>query len=116
MRLIELSNRLRFNLGGIAFGDQGIFVRRDVLHAGGGMPAIRLMEDVELSLRLADSPYRLQVGHSLKVSTRRWEKKKFTGYTLQVLLLVSAYLVLRRLGYSLQHLSNTMYRIYYRTK
>ena len=80
------------------------------------MPAIRLMEDVELSLRLADSPYRLQVGHSLKVSTRRWEKKKFTGYTLQVLLLVSAYLVLRRLGYSLQHLSNTMYRIYYRTK
>lgn len=115
MRLIQISNRLRFHLGGIAFGDQGIFVRRSVLGAVGGMPKIRLMEDVELSLRLAGEAQRVSLGASLQVSTRRWERKRFSGYTVQVLGLVSSYLVLRRLGVSPLALGNRMYDCYYRS-
>lgn len=113
MRLIELSNRLRFNLAGIAFGDQGIFIRRPVLHQVGGMPEVPLMEDVELSLRLAAAPYRLQIGSGLQVSTRTWEKKSYTGYTLQVIHLVATYLLYRRLGAHIPDLCARMYRRYY---
>ena len=116
MRIIELSNRLRFLIGGVAFGDQGIFVRRKVLDKVGGMPCHRLMEDVELSLRLAPYPNRLNLGGMLTVSTRRWDQKKFTGYTFQVFKLVSTYLFYRRLGFNTESLANKMYNLYYNRK
>ena len=116
MRAVELSNRLRFSFTGIAFGDQGIFVRRCLLNAVGGMPSHRLMEDVELSLRLASFPCRLNLGNSLQVSTRRWKKKKFTGYTFQVLGMVMTFLTLRRLMVNTTRLTDKMYKIYYNKK
>lgn len=114
MQLIELSNRFRFFVGGIAFGDQGIFARRESLDRVGGMPHIRLMEDVEVSLRLLNCPGRMSLGNSLSVSTRRWQQRKFTGYTLQVLKLVTVYLVRRRLGTDIEVLTDRMYDVYYR--
>ncbi len=114
LRLVELSNRLRFLLAGIAFGDQGIFVRREVLQRAGGMSEMRLMEDIELSLRLADAPRRLEIGKSISVSTRRWQQQRFAGYTLQVLGFVSTYLLLRRIGFSVDKLADKLYRRYYR--
>jgi hypothetical protein len=113
MQLIEFSNRFRFHVYAMAFGDQGIFVRRDVLTAVGGVPEIPLMEDVELSLRLTGVPTRRSLGHNLEVSTRRWQRKRFTGYTVQVLRLVSSYLLERRLGRSCARIAERMYRIYY---
>ena len=113
MRIIEMSNQLRFQFAGIAFGDQGIFVRRHILNAVGGMPAHRLMEDVELSLRLGACPGRLDMGRLLTVSTRRWEAKKFSGYTFQVFKLVLTYLFFRRIGMNTEALSDRMYRWYY---
>jgi hypothetical protein len=113
MKLIEFSNRFRFHVGGIAFGDQGIFVRRLCLDRVGGVPRIRLMEDVELSLRLLQCPGRHDLGNSLTVSTRRWQRKKFTGYTLQVLRLVTEYLIRRRAGADIAILTDRMYATYY---
>ncbi len=113
MRIIEWSNRLRFSHFGLAFGDQGIFVRRKLLDDIGGIPEIRLMEDVELSLRLNQYPNRINLGGLLVVSTRSWEKKKFSGYTLQVMKLVSSYLFLRRFGADVNQISDEMYDIYY---
>ena len=113
MRLIEVSNRLRFSLTGIAFGDQGIFLRRQLLDPLGGMPTFPLMEDVELSLRLTPFSNRLNLRDSLLVSTRRWKKRKFTGYTFQVLKLVLTFLVFRRLGYDTEGLAKNLYKYYY---
>ena len=113
MRIIEISNRLRFFFTGIAFGDQGIFLRRELLDAAGGMSTLPLMEDVELSLRLARFPCRMNLGPSLVVSTRRWKKRNFTGYTFQVLRLVMTFLVRRRLGYDTNTLANALYTSYY---
>ena len=113
MRIIELSNRLRFLFGGIAFGDQGIFVRRGVLNHAGGVPKIRLMEDVELSLRLRKFRKRKNLGQLLQVSARRWERKGFTGYTFQVLCFVLQYLTQRALGMDVKVISDKMYERYY---
>ncbi len=116
MKIIEWSNRLRFSHFGLAFGDQGIFVRRKVLDGIGGMPEIRLMEDVEVSLRLNKCLNRINLGGLLIVSTRSWKQKKFTGYTRQVMKLVSSYLFLRRFGADIHQLSSEMYDIYYQKK
>ena len=114
MRFIECSNRARLHLGGIAFGDQGVFVRRDCLERIGGMPRIPLMEDIELSLRLTGQTCRISLSNGLTVSTRRWERASYKGYMAQVLRLCWSYLFHRALGADTQKLSETMYAEYYK--
>ena len=64
-----ITNRLRFHLLGIAFGDQGIFIRRSTLDEIGGIPELPLMEDVELSRRLRGRP-RTSLGKQLSLVER----------------------------------------------
>ncbi len=73
-RLIESMMNLRSRLSGIATGDQGIFVRREVFEQIGGYGDLPLMEDIELSRRLKrlGRPYCSRV--RLLTSSRRWEQ------------------------------------------
>jgi rSAM/selenodomain-associated transferase 2 len=48
LRGIEWGARLRARVFGLAYGDQGLFVRRRVLESIGGIPATPVMEDVDL--------------------------------------------------------------------
>jgi rSAM/selenodomain-associated transferase 2 len=74
-RWLERGNALRVRLWGLAYGDQGIFVRREVFNRLGGFPSLALMEDLffmkwlrrEGRVALLDGP--------LHVSARRWEKQ-----------------------------------------
>ena len=61
---------------GIAFGDQGIWVRRDVFDSVGGFPDLPIMEDYEFSrqMRAAGIPIR-QLPGQIITSGRRYEKK-----------------------------------------
>lgn len=70
--LASLGSNLRAALTGIYFGDQAIFVRRDVFQQTGGFPLIELMEDWEFSrlLRIAGKT-RLLPG-PVTTSARRW--------------------------------------------
>ncbi len=52
LRLVVLINRIRYRWTGNFYGDQSIFVRRDVFWRAGGFPSIRLMEDLRFSRRL----------------------------------------------------------------
>lgn len=64
----------RSRLTGIASGDQGIFVCRDVFLAEGGYAQIPLMEDLELCRRLKrlSRPYCLRP--TILTSSRRWQQ------------------------------------------
>jgi rSAM/selenodomain-associated transferase 2 len=72
-RLIEQGMNARSCITGICTGDQGIFVRREVLDAIGGMPQQPLMEDIELSRRLRRLGRPLCARHALMTSARRWQ-------------------------------------------
>lgn len=74
LRLVEWLMNKRSRLTGIATGDQGIFVSRQALQVVGGMPALPLMEDVELSLRLRRLGRPACIGQPLVTSSRRWER------------------------------------------
>ncbi len=73
-RVIERSMNVRSRWTGICTGDQGIFVRRDVLAASGGVPLQALMEDIELSKRLRRHARPTCIGVPLVTSARRWQR------------------------------------------
>lgn len=74
-RVIETLMNWRSRWTGIATGDQGIFVNRNVFLACGGYPEIELMEDIELSKRLKRAGQPACLRQKILSSSRRWERK-----------------------------------------
>jgi len=61
---------------GIAFGDQGIWVKRDVFDAMGGFPELPIMEDYEFSRRMKTAKVPIcQLPGTIITSGRRYEKR-----------------------------------------
>ena len=111
--LIEAMNELRVVFGGVAFGDQTMVVRRAALEGAGGFPAQPLMEDVEVSLRLARQGRIIYLGKEWIVSACKW-RRGFASRTWLVVRLVTAYQIARLRGP--EHaaaVSEKMYRAYY---
>jgi len=73
-RALEAGNALRVRWLGAAYGDQGIFVRRDLFEACGGFPATPLMEDLLLMRSLRRRYWPRLLPGPLHVSPRRWQR------------------------------------------
>lgn len=73
--VIAWAMNLRSRLTGIATGDQGIFVRRDLFNALGGYPDQPLMEDIALSGMLGKHARPLCLSHRLVTSGRHWQRR-----------------------------------------
>lgn len=90
-RLIEKGVAFRVQWLSLPYGDQGIFVRRDVFQSAGGFPPYPLMEDVALVQRLwavgplYRSPLRV---HS---SARRWQRDGWWRRSLRNLSVLARY-------------------------
>lgn len=82
-RLMERGNALRVKLLRWAYGDQGIFVRRDAFEAVGGFPDLKLMEDLFLMKRLKRRGRIVLLDAELQVSARRWQKQGLARQTLR---------------------------------
>ena len=100
-RLIELGVRCRVRCLGVAYGDQGIFIRRDVFEALGGYRLLPLMEDADLVRRMRRQGrfWRARVG--VRVSARRWERDGWWRRTFGNLRILLLYL----LGRAPEHLA-----------
>lgn len=73
-RWIETGNRWRAKRQQLPYGDQGIFVSRELYDSVGGMPQIPLMEDFEFA-RLISAKAKLEIlPGPIHVDVRRWEK------------------------------------------
>jgi len=75
LRLVERMMNWRSRFTGIATGDQGIFVTRELFERVGGFAALPLMEDIDLSRRLKHQQRPLCLRDTLTSSSRRWEQK-----------------------------------------
>jgi rSAM/selenodomain-associated transferase 2 len=81
-RLLAQLVALRIRCGGMVYGDQGIFARRDVYLALGGFAEWPLFEEVRLVRRLrARGTFRV-LPRVLAVATRRWERDGWLRRTL----------------------------------
>lgn len=66
------SARVRFT--GLAYGDQGLFLRREIFQELGGFPPLRLMEDLFFSRELRKRGRVVVAEHRIFVSPRRWQR------------------------------------------
>ena len=82
-RLIDAAATMRVRLTGIVYGDQGLFVRRDVFARVGGFPALRFMEDVFISRALRRRGRVVVAPARVFVSDRRWRKVGVVRQTLR---------------------------------
>ena len=68
------ASNARVRVSGIPFGDQVMFMTRQAYDLAGGMPALPLMEDYELSRRLRAIARPKQLSAHAYTSARRFEK------------------------------------------
>jgi rSAM/selenodomain-associated transferase 2 len=113
MRWIEVLNRFRAVVSGISFGDQAQFFRRDVF--ADSFPAIKLMEDIELSLRMKEAGPLLFIPRGVISSSRMWQRAGYGSNFRKVIYLTALYLIKRRFG-RLSGDCDDFYRQYYGNK
>jgi len=74
-RLIEASGNLRAKLFRIFYGDQAIFIRRDIFLKIGGFDNIALFDDVVFTKKLRDCGKVKILPKKVYVSSRRWQRQ-----------------------------------------
>jgi len=91
-RLIEQIVHMRTRITRIPYGDQAIFVKREVFNHLKGYREIPLMEDVDLMKRIKKSGGRICIiPQKVKTSPRRWESEGVVYCTLRNRMLISLY-------------------------
>jgi uncharacterized protein len=84
LKLVGKVASWRSRLTRIPYGDQAIFMRKDIFEQVQGYPDIPLMEDVALMQRLKQHGYPIHIlSQTVKVSARRWEKEGIVRCTLR---------------------------------
>ena len=73
-RIIETCMNIRSRVTGIATGDQGVFVGKELFFDVNGFPEIALMEDIAMSKLLLKHSKPLCFRERVVSSSRRWEK------------------------------------------
>ena len=93
MKICGYMSNLRVKLRKIAFGDQGIFIKKELFEEIGGMPDLPIMEDLEFSLRLKRNKYYFkQIDSYIITSSRRFLDKGIFKTMIQMKKLQFQYL------------------------
>lgn len=75
MRMVAFNSSQRVKYRNIAFGDQGIFVKKKLFEEIGGFQPIPLMEDYQLSMTLKKKGYKFHLlKEKIRTSSRRFEE------------------------------------------
>lgn len=94
-RVVERVANLRSRLTRTPYGDQGLFMRREVFKSVGGFPLMALMEDIAMAGRLR-SVGRMHFSRArMTASPRRWLSRGVVRTTLWDWALALAYTVFR---------------------
>jgi rSAM/selenodomain-associated transferase 2 len=82
-RLIDSCATARVRFTGLIYGDQGLFLRRDLFFSLGGFPAVSLMEDLLFSRMLQSAGRIVVIPKRIFVSPRRWQRTGLIRQTLR---------------------------------
>lgn len=99
-RLVERGVDLRVRLLGLAYGDQGLLIHRDLYAAIGGYADMPLMEDVAIMKRLGKSRRVTLDGYAV-TSAVRWHRRGWIRQTALNLACISLY----HLGYPAERIA-----------
>jgi len=90
-RMIERLTAWRVRWLRLPYGDQGMFVRRQVFAALGGFPDVPLMEDVSFIRRLGRAGPVVELPLPIQTSARRWRRDGWFRRSTKNLALVGLY-------------------------
>lgn len=90
-RLLERGNAARVRWCGIPYGDQAIFMRRNVFEQLGGFPSVKLMEDLILMRKFRKMSCPVLLPGPVFVHPRRWQQQGVVRQTLRNWSLLSAH-------------------------
>jgi len=90
-RVVEAGVALRCRLWQLPYGDQGLFVRREVYGMIGGFPPLPLMEDVVFVRRLCRAGRLAFLPVRAVTSPRRWERRGIVATTVRNWCLLGLY-------------------------
>ena len=93
LRLVEFGVKWRSHLWQMPYGDQGIFLTKDVFQQVGNFPKMPIMEDFELMRKLKTLGKIYLLPTPVITSPRRWLKKGIIQTTLWNQIIVIAYLL-----------------------
>jgi rSAM/selenodomain-associated transferase 2 len=92
--LLSVATNWRARRTQVPYGDQGIFVRREVFESLGGYREIPIMEDVDFVKRLKKGGYPIQVlSNIIRTSPRRYQEKGILRQALTNRLLMLGYML-----------------------
>jgi len=92
-RIIEGVASLRSRITRIPYGDQAIFMKRDIFSAMGGFKDMPIMEDVDLMQALKRSGRSIVIiPRKVRTSSRRWEAEGIIYCTLRNWALITLYM------------------------
>jgi hypothetical protein len=89
LRWVERGAALRWRLTGLAYGDQGLLVRRALYEAVGGYPETRIMEDVILIRRIVRRAGVERLPVPILADARRWRREGQVRGTLRNVVLLT---------------------------
>jgi len=91
-RFIEKAANIRSRLTRIPFGDQAIFIKKDVFNEIGGFEDVPIMEDIMLMHQVKKKQVPIEISR-LRVTTspRRWEAEGVVARTLKNMWMQAAY-------------------------
>lgn len=93
-RIIEKTASLRSRLLKIPYGDQGIFMSRQLFERVGGFPDVPIMEDVGIMSRIKKTGvFPIFLTHPIATSARRWKDQGIFYTTLKNWILISLYIL-----------------------
>jgi rSAM/selenodomain-associated transferase 2 len=92
-RFIEIGQAIREALSGLAYGDQGLLVRRELFESIGGYPDLPLMEDVAMIRALRRRTRVARLPAPLVTSGRRYRRGGVLRTWLKHTALISLYLI-----------------------
>ncbi|MGD1851078.1 MAG: TIGR04283 family arsenosugar biosynthesis glycosyltransferase [Cyanophyceae cyanobacterium] len=93
-KMIGKVSSWRSRITRIPYGDQGIFIRREVFEAVGGFENVPLMEDVTLMRSLKKQHIKICfLSDPVCTSARRWEREGIIRCTLRNWCLITLYLL-----------------------
>ncbi len=98
LKSIEIINRIRYRFRQSYYGDQGIFVKKNIFDDVGGFPDLRIMEAAYLCRKLRKAGKLKLVKESIITSSRRFEE----GGILKVFLMDSVIWLKNLLGMNVQ--------------
>lgn len=92
-KIIAYTASIRSRITKLPYGDQAIFIKKDVFEALGKYEDIKLMEDVNLMQKLKKTNLKIKIlSEKVVTSSRKWEDKGIVYTTLRNWILISLYL------------------------